>query len=48
MAERALLRALVGHCHAPIAGHANPITDAAGDLHLAARVYSLDGPGPTH
>ncbi|MEU7072989.1 hydroxymethylbilane synthase [Streptomyces narbonensis] len=43
LAERTLLRALAGHCHAPIAGHATPTTDAAGDLHLAARVYSPDG-----
>ncbi|MFE2271410.1 hydroxymethylbilane synthase [Streptomyces lavendulae] len=41
LAERTLLRALAGHCHAPIAGHA--YTDAAGKLHLAARVYTPDG-----
>ncbi|WP_285548229.1 hydroxymethylbilane synthase [Streptomyces lavendulae] len=41
LAERTLLRALAGHCHAPIAGHAT--TGAPGDLRLAARVYSPDG-----
>jgi hydroxymethylbilane synthase len=41
LAERTLLRALAGHCHAPIAGHAT--VDAAGELHLAARVYTPDG-----
>ncbi|MEU8542904.1 hydroxymethylbilane synthase [Streptomyces sp. NPDC048717] len=41
LTERTLLRALAGHCHAPIAGHAT--TDAAGDLRLSARVYSPDG-----
>ncbi|MFD8413970.1 hypothetical protein ACFV2Q_19795 [Streptomyces sp. NPDC059650] len=42
LAERTLLRALAGHCHAPIAGHATT-TAVAGDLHLAARVYTPDG-----
>ncbi|MFI6688090.1 hydroxymethylbilane synthase [Streptomyces sp. NPDC050485] len=41
IAERTLLRALAGHCHAPIAGHAT--TDEAGELYLAARVYTPDG-----
>lgn len=41
LAERTLLRALAGHCHAPIAGHAT--AHAAGELHLAARVYTPDG-----
>ncbi|MFD7919733.1 hydroxymethylbilane synthase [Streptomyces sp. NPDC059740] len=40
-AERTLLRALAGHCHAPIAGHAT--VDARGDIRLAARVYAPDG-----
>ncbi|MEU7011527.1 hydroxymethylbilane synthase [Streptomyces sp. NPDC046332] len=43
LAERTLLRALAGHCHAPIAGHATPTTDAAGDLRLEARIYTPDG-----
>lgn len=41
LAERTLLRALAGHCHAPIAGHAT--AHAAEELHLAARVYTPDG-----
>ncbi|MFI5987545.1 hypothetical protein ACIBEA_42625 [Streptomyces sp. NPDC051555] len=41
MAERTLLRALAGHCHAPIAGHAT--INAAGETRLAARVYTPDG-----
>ncbi|MET8816293.1 hydroxymethylbilane synthase [Streptomyces sp. NPDC004549] len=41
VAERTLLRALAGHCHAPIAGHA--VVDASGHVRLAARVYAPDG-----
>ncbi len=41
VAERTLLRALAGHCHAPIAGHAT--VDASGEVRLAARVYAPDG-----
>ncbi|MGW4303242.1 hydroxymethylbilane synthase [Streptomyces sp. NPDC004646] len=41
VAERTLLRALAGHCHAPIAGHA--VADASGQVRLAARVYAPDG-----
>ncbi|MBJ7902440.1 hydroxymethylbilane synthase [Streptomyces sp. DSM 110735] len=41
VAERTLLRALTGHCHAPIAGHA--VVDASGQVRLAARVYAPDG-----
>ncbi|MEU9399725.1 hydroxymethylbilane synthase [Streptomyces sp. NPDC048242] len=41
VAERTLLRALAGHCHAPIAGHA--VVGASGEVRLAARVYAPDG-----
>ncbi|WP_179499965.1 hypothetical protein [Streptomyces sp. WZ.A104] len=41
VAERALLRALAGHCHAPIAGHA--LADESGAVRLAGRVYAPDG-----
>ncbi|MFD6967421.1 hydroxymethylbilane synthase [Streptomyces sp. NPDC059949] len=41
LAERTLLRALAGHCHAPIAGHAT--AGEHGDIRLAARVYTPDG-----
>ncbi|MEW2134290.1 hydroxymethylbilane synthase [Streptomyces sp. NPDC005435] len=41
VAERTLLRALAGHCHAPIAGHAT--AGASGEVRLAARVYAPDG-----
>ncbi|MEU6242481.1 hypothetical protein [Streptomyces sp. NPDC047024] len=41
VAERTLLRALAGHCHAPIAGHA--VVGASGEVRLAARVYTPDG-----
>ncbi|MER7688325.1 hydroxymethylbilane synthase [Streptomyces sp. NPDC097610] len=41
IAERTLLRALAGHCHAPIAGHA--LAHASGEIRLTARVYAEDG-----
>ncbi len=40
-AERAMLWALRGHCHSPIAGHA--VIDADGQLSLRGAVYSPDG-----
>ena len=40
-AERAMLWALRGHCHSPIAGHA--AIDADGQLSLRGAVYSPDG-----
>ncbi len=40
-AERAMLWALRGHCHSPIAGHA--VLDADGQLTLRGAVYSPDG-----
>ncbi|MFC9654143.1 MULTISPECIES: hydroxymethylbilane synthase [unclassified Streptomyces] len=41
VAERTLLRALEGHCHAPIAGHA--LVDESGEVRLTGRVYAPDG-----
>ncbi|MFD7340376.1 hydroxymethylbilane synthase [Streptomyces violascens] len=41
IAERTLLRALAGHCHAPIAGHA--LADESGTVHLTGCVYTPDG-----
>ncbi|WP_073227296.1 hydroxymethylbilane synthase [Streptomyces sp. NBRC 110465] len=41
VAERTLLRALDGHCHAPIAGHA--LADESGAVRLTGRVYASDG-----
>lgn len=41
LAERSLLRALAGHCHAPIAGHAS--AEKSGEVHLVGRVYAADG-----
>ncbi|MFE3629372.1 hypothetical protein [Streptomyces goshikiensis] len=41
IAERTLLRALAGHCHAPIAGHA--LADESGVVRLMGRVYTPDG-----
>ncbi|MFJ5850844.1 hypothetical protein [Streptomyces sp. NPDC092903] len=41
LAERTLLYALAGHCHAPIAGHAT--AGDQGEIRLAARVYAPDG-----
>lgn len=40
LSERALLRRLHGGCNAPIGGHATVVDE---ELHLAARVLSLDG-----
>ncbi len=40
-AERAMLWALRGHCHSPIAGHA--VIDTSGRLTLRGAVYSPDG-----
>ncbi len=40
-AERAMLWALRGHCHSPIAGHA--VIDTANQLTLRGAVYSPDG-----
>lgn len=40
-AERAMLWALRGHCHSPIAGHA--AIDSGGQLTLRGAVYSPDG-----
>jgi hydroxymethylbilane synthase len=39
-AERALLAALDGSCHTPIAGHA---TGAGGELRLRALIARIDG-----
>lgn len=36
-----MLRALAGHCHAPIVGHA--VADTSGGIRLAARVYAPVG-----
>lgn len=41
VAERTLLRALAGHCHAPIAGYA--LADQSGAVRLTGRVYAPDG-----
>lgn len=50
-AERALVRALQGHCHAPIAGFAlgyGPGSPKAGTVELEARVWSADGTRMLH